>query len=180
MTLAWTASAPVRVTCYAADGTPTVRWTLQVQDREGRVLSWPVEAAVRTKGAAQNFQRSVVLHGFRPQLDLKWGVDASSSTREVWSGSAWGAGVAASTAQAVEEIVSAAGAHAVTVEPFSGSTWPSWTAKAFDFTTTLKDLKGVVHTRLALRLAAETLRGGIRFKRTGWGHGAWGHAPWGT
>ena len=175
-----------RITLLDASGTPAIRWTLQVPEREGRLLRWVPEGVLRQLGSATGFLRRWIHHGFRLELDLKWGYGLTS-TRETWSGTAWTGAAPRPTAEAHSEILDWSARYAVMVEPYTGETEAVFQAIATEKGPSLQDTKGVAHPRLELVLAAVVLVGTLTFPpphpepgaALGWGIGPWGALPWG-
>lgn len=154
-----------RITLYdPTTGDPTTRYTLQREDREGLVLSFKEEGVVHALGSGASWARSLVHHGFRPELAIKWafalGPDhglAQPTTEETYSGGTWGAPADIHTSLALSRILSGAFKKACLVEPHKDKAW-SFLAqpdpgKAFG----LSDLKAVAHTKAELSLIGQTL-----------------------
>ncbi len=143
--------AKARITLYRPDGTPSQRITLQSPTREGLDLAFTPEGTVHPLGSGAAFQKVWVDRGVRPALDLKWEVGLSSSA-ESWSGSGWDVPGPLDTAEALARVFEAAFQRPALVQPhldhsytFLGQPDPQ---KAFE----IRDLKGVRHTKVALRL----------------------------
>lgn len=153
--------AKTRLTLYASDGTtPTLRVTLQKEDREGLTLSWKEEGVITKLGSGAAWANALTHHGFRATLAITWGVGLNSSV-ETWSGSAWGAAVATLTPIALSQILNAAFQAPCLVEPHLDKAY-SFSAQpdpGKDFV--LQDLKGVAHTGLGLTLIETTVADGL-------------------
>lgn len=172
---------PTRITLLDAAGAPAVRWTLQPVEREGRALRWKPEGQLHQLGSGTGFRRSWAHRGFRQELGLRWGYGLTS-TREAWSAGSWAAGVVRPTAEAHSEILGWAAPLQVQVEPFLGTSMPTFAAKAFEAGPSLQDTKGVAHPRLELVLQGVQLVSQILFQQVanlGWGLGPFGLLPWG-
>lgn len=171
---------PTVVTLKTAAGDPYARWTLQGEEREGRIFRWAPEGQLRQLGSGEGHRRRWIHRGWRRELVIRWG-GALESRREAWASGAWGAAEILTTAEAAAEIHNAA---QVEVEPLSGSEFGSYLAQTFEHELPLRDLKGVVHTKVELVLRALDLVEEIRFVQpsglSGWGWTAWGLGPWGS
>lgn len=149
--------AQTRITLYQADGvTPLYRIVLQKEDKEGLKLSYKPEGVSHQLGSGANWARKWAHRGFRPQLDIAWshGLD---STKQGWTGVAWGAASTIITPEAMGLIFTWAFQSPCLVEPhldkaYSFSAQPD-PGKPFD----LKDIKGVFHTGLSLSLIGSTV-----------------------
>lgn len=148
-----------RITLYASDGTtPTKRYTLQKEDKEGLQLAFRPEGVTHEHGSAATWARTRTHRGFRPVLSIRWSAGLGDATMvETYSGGSFGAAVAIEHATAIAQIVSGAFTTPCLVEPHKD--------KAFSFLAqpdegkpfTLQDLKGVVHTKLTLDLIGKTV-----------------------
>ncbi len=157
------------------------RWTLGRESVEGRRLGWKPQGEMRKLGSGTSFSRSWAHRGFLMTLDILWSVGLTSS-REAWTGSAWGASTELPTAQAYSEIIEQSAKTPASVEAYLGSPLPSFQARGFEKGIALQDIKGIAHTRLQLGLEAVDLVDTISFEPTGnpgWGVMAWGTDAWG-
>jgi hypothetical protein len=146
-----------RITLYATDGTtPTLRVTLQKEDREGLSLEFAPEGPTTKLGSGAGWANQHTHHGWRPTLAITWSAGLTSSV-ETWSGSAWGAAADMITPIALSKILNAGMQAPCLVEPHLD--------KAYNFSAQpdpgkpfkLRDLKGIVHTGLELTLIGQTL-----------------------
>ncbi len=168
---------PTVVTLRSAAGEPIARWTLEREEREGRVFRWTPEGQLHTLGSGAGFRRRWVHRGWRRELIIRWDV-GQASVRQPWTGSAWGPGVMLPTAEAVAEIHQAV---QVEVDPLQGSEFGTYLAQTFEHELVLRDMKGVVHTQMELLLRAEDLVDEIQFiALDGFGWTSWGYGPWGN
>lgn len=149
-----TPNSPTRLTLRDAAGVPLLRWTLQVSDRQGRKLAYPPEV-VTTKGAAPNHALAHVFRGFRPELDITWAYSLASLL-EVYDGSAWLPGSSRATAAGLMSVLAAC-ENAVYVEPYAGAAAFDFMGRCYAEAQTVKDVKGVLHSGLALKISAEGL-----------------------
>jgi hypothetical protein len=174
-----------RITLLDAAGVGQVRWTLQVPEREGRLVRWVPEGMLRQLGSATGFLRRWIHRGFRLELSLRWGYGLTS-TRETWDGTAWTGATVRPTAEAHSEILDWSARLPVQVEPYTGEVDAVFQAIATEKGPSLQDTKGIAHPRLELILAAVVLVGGLTFppphpdpSGLGWGLGPWGTLSWG-
>lgn len=172
-------SRPVRVTLLDASGANVARWTLQVEEREGRGMRWTPEGQLHTLGSGAGHVRAWQHRGWRRELSLRWGAGLTSR-RETWDGSAWGTPVALPTAQAHTEILGWR-AGALQVEPFADGEFGAFEAQAWERGPSLQDTKGVVHPALELVLTARDLSTEIAFLgiEGGYGWTSYGCYGWG-
>jgi len=172
-----------RVTSLDATGAAVCRWTLQPTIKEGRSVSWVPEGTLAVLGSASSRQRSWAHKGFRQELSLRWAAGTTSLV-ETWTGSSWSSPVTITTAQAHADILQAAAHTNVLVEPFLGSTIPSFAALVTERGPSLSDNRGAIHSQLQLVLSGLGLVDGITLAvlstLAGWGIGPWCTNPWGS
>lgn len=143
-----------RITLYQDDGvTPRYRVTLQKEVREGLDLTFKPEGVSHQLGSGAGWAKRWIHRGFRPTLAIKWKHGMESSV-ETWDGAAWGVSTIITTAQALSVIHTWASHNPCLVSPHKDLNFEFLAqpdpGKAFN----LQDLKGVLHTDLALNLIA--------------------------
>jgi hypothetical protein len=122
-----------------------------VPDPQGLTLSFAPSAKV-TQGNPPTHRRFVEFQGWDVSLGLKWRLDLGSRG-ESWSGTAWGGAKLLPTAMAVSEVVQAGRRADILVEPFLGDAWAVFKGRPVPgLDLTLKDVKGITHSDLALSL----------------------------
>jgi hypothetical protein len=146
-------NTPTRITLFDALGNPTERWTLQIPDREGRVLKIQPEATVST-GSSPHRERTLCIKGFRLLLEHQWAVDTGSLRELRLLNAMWGTTERHSTALAISSIHNASTLWPVGVEPWVGSVWSSFSAQTLSTPLKLRDRKGRCHVGLELKLEA--------------------------
>ena len=154
-----------RITLFGPDGvTPTKRYTLQKEDREGLELSFPREQSTHDLGSGANWARQRNFHGYRPTLKVKWAVAVGSGPGgqivtmvEAWTGTAWGVATQVNTAAALASIDDGACKVPALIEPHLDKAFSFLGQPPDGHIFALRDLKAVIHTKLDLALEAVSL-----------------------
>lgn len=145
-----------RITTYTAAGASLNRWTLQHPKEMGRVLEVEI-VGHESIGRPPNGMRSLVVHGFRPMVQLEWDYGLSSY-EETWNGTAWVSKTEKPTMMALIDISQACENWPVQVEVSVGTPDPWWfMARTFRELQVVQDESAVLHKNLILRLQGESL-----------------------
>lgn len=144
------------ITLRDASGNPTVRYTLQVEQREGLVLTFTPEGTAHDLGSGAGWAKRWNHRGFRPSISIRWDAGTISS-KALWSGSAWGNEQVVSTAVALSELLNAAFLVPCLVQPHKDHAFTFVAQPDPSKGFALKDRKRVIHTDLTLDLVGQDL-----------------------
>lgn len=143
-----------RITLYQDDGvTPRYRVTLQKEVREGLDLTFKPEGVSHQLGSGAAWAKRWIHRGFRPTLAIKW-KHGMESTLEAWGTGSWNAATVITTAQALGFIHTYASRVPCLVSPHKDMNFDFLAQPDPGKSFNLQDLKGVLHTDLALNLIA--------------------------
>jgi hypothetical protein len=145
-----------QVTLYSAAGAPVYLVTLQKESRAGLQLVFRPEGASSQLGSGASWKNCWAHRGFRPTLQIKWGVGVNS-TIATWDGAKWLAAQPINTAQVVGMILSYGLRAPCQVQPHLDNAYVFLAQPDPTKALTLCDQDGAVHVNLELNLIGSTV-----------------------